>query len=283
MDIAPTGAGIGLRAPHVEAIAATRPVIGWLEVHAENYMDGGPARQTLERLRRDYPVSVHGVGVSLGSADGVDPAHLERLATLVDRIEPVLVSEHLSWSVVDGAYLNHLLPLPYTDQTLRVVSEQVARVQDRLRRRLLVENPSGYLRFHTSTMAEAEFLAALVARTGCGLLCDVNNLYVTCANLGGEPDDYLAALPASAVDEIHLAGHAANDADGQMILIDDHGSPVAPAVWAVYERALERFGPIPTLIEWDTNIPALGVLLGEAAAAARRLDAAERTRDAHAA
>jgi uncharacterized protein (UPF0276 family) len=284
MQTSPIGAGIGLRALHVEEITETRPAIGWLEVHAENYMmGGGPAPRALDRLRRDYPVSVHGVGLSLGSAAGVDVAHLERLARLVERVEPVLVSEHLSWSVVDGAYLNHLLPLPYTDETLGIVSQQVARAQDRLGRRLLVENPSGYLRFATSAMPEAEFLAALVARTGCGLLCDVNNIYVTCANLGGDADGYLATLPAAAIEEIHLAGHAVNDADGHPILIDDHGSPVAPAVWALYERALERFGPTPTLIEWDTDVPALGVLLSEAAAAARRLDAARRGRDADAA
>jgi len=196
---------------------------------------------------------------------------------------PALVSEHLSWSSVDGAYLNHLLPLPYTDETLAIVSAHVTRVQDRLGRQLLVENPSGYLRFAGSAMPEAEFLATLARRTGCGLLCDVNNLHVTCANLGGDPDAYLAALPPAAVGEIHLAGHAVNDADGHEILIDDHGSPVAPAVWSLYERALERFGPAPTLIEWDTAIPPLAVLLAEAAAAGRRLDAAGRERNARAA
>jgi len=278
------GSGIGLRAPHVDEIVATRPAVDWLEVHAENYMmAGGPALRALERLRHEYPLSIHGVGLSLGSADGLDVAHLERLARLVDRLEPALVSEHLSWSIVDGAYLNHLLPLPYTDETLAIVSAHVARVQDRLGRRLLVENPSGYLRFAGAEMPEAEFLATLARRAGCGLLCDVNNIHVTCANLGGDPDAYLAALPPAAVGEIHLAGHAVNDADGHEILIDDHGSPVAPAVWSLYERALERFGPAPTLIEWDTEIPPLAVLLAEAAGAGRRLGAAGRERDAHAA
>src|SRR5438128_8649103 len=191
----PAGCGIGLRAPHVAEILATRPGIAWLEVHAENYMGGGPAVRSLERLCADYPLSVHGVGLSLGSAEGLDAAHLERLARLVERVEPALVSEHLSWSITGGAYLNHLLPLPYTEEALAIVTAHVARVQERLRRRILVENPSGYLRFHHSTLAEAEFLAALGQRTGCGLLCDVNNIHVTCANLGGDPDAYLGALP----------------------------------------------------------------------------------------
>src|SRR5438477_2660456 len=269
----PAGCGIGLRAPHVTEVLERRPPIAWLEVHAENYMGGGPARRALERLRADYPVSVHGVGLSLGSADGLDAAHLERLARLVQRLEPALVSEHLSWSVSGGAYLNHLLPLPYTDETVAVVSDHVARVQERLGRAILVENPSGYLRFHEGTLSEAEFLTALVGRTGCGVLCDVNNIHVTCANLGGDADAYLAALPAEAIGEIHLAGHAVNDADGRAILIDDHGAPVAPPVWALYERALALFGARPTLIEWDTDVPPLGVLLGEAAEAARRLAA----------
>jgi len=268
-----SGTGIGLRSPHLDEILATRPAVGWLEVHAENYMGGGPALRGLERLRPDYPLSVHGVGLSLGSADGLDARHLERLARLVERLEPALVSEHLAWSVTGGAYLNHLLPLPYTEESLAVVSEHVERVQTRLGRRLLVENPSGYLRFRGAEIPEADFLAALVRRTGCGLLCDVNNIHVTCANLGGEPDEYLAALPADAIHEIHLAGHAVNDADGRLILIDDHGSPVAPPVWRLYERALARFGARPTLIEWDTDVPPLAVLLGEAAAAAQRLAA----------
>jgi len=277
-------AGIGLRSPHVEEMLATRPAVGWLEIHAENYMGGGPAVRALERLRSDYPVSVHGVGLSLGSADGLDAGHLERLARLVERLEPALVSEHLSWSTAGGAYLNHLLPLPYTEEALATVTAHVARVQERLRRRILVENPSGYLRFEHSTQEEAHFLAALVRETGCGLLCDVNNIHVTCANLGGEPDEYLGALPADAIGEIHLAGHAINDADGRAILIDDHGSPVAEPVWRLYERALARFGARPTLVEWDTDVPPLPTLLGEAAQAARRLDAVAREEhDVHAA
>jgi uncharacterized protein len=270
------GAGIGLRTPHVAEIEATRAPVGWLEIHAENYMGGGPALRRVERLRRDYPLSVHGVGLSLGSAGPLDAGHLERLARLVERLEPALVSEHLAWSTIGGAYLNHLLPLPYTDEALALVSEHVERVQERLERAIAVENPSGYLRFDGSTMSEAAFLVALVRRTGCGLLCDVNNIHVTCANLGGDPDEYLALLPPDAIAEIHLAGHAVNDADGRPILIDDHGSPVAPAVWRLYEHALARFGARPTLVEWDTDVPPLPVLLDEAAAAARRLAGVRR-------
>ena len=271
-SLAPSATGIGLRAPHVEEILATRPAIGWLEVHAENYMGGGPALRTLERLRVDYPLSVHGVGLSLGSAGGLDARHLERLARLVERLEPALVSEHLAWSASGGVYLNHLLPLPCTTETLALVAEHVERVQARLGRPILVENPSGYLRFHHSPIPEAEFLAALARRTGCGLLCDVNNIHVTCANLGGDAGAYLAALPAEAIGEIHLAGHAANDADGRTVLIDDHGSRVAEPVWRLYEQALARFGPRPTLVEWDTDLPPLATLLDEAARAARYLD-----------
>jgi hypothetical protein len=266
-----SGCGIGLRSPHVQQVEAQRPAIPWLEVHAENYMGGGPAVRSLERLRADYPLSVHGVGLSLGSAEGIDAAHLDRLVRLVDRLEPALVSEHLSWSVSADVYLNHLLPLPYTDETLDVLADNVGRAQDRLGRRLLIENPSGYLRFHRSPIAEPEFLNALASRTGCGVLCDVNNVYVTCANLGGDATAWLDALDAATVGEIHLAGHAVNDADGHTVLIDDHGSPVAPAVWALFEHALQRFGARPTLIEWDTDVPPLDVLLDEAAKAQRRL------------
>jgi uncharacterized protein (UPF0276 family) len=269
------GSGIGLRPAHVAEILATRPAIGWLEVHAENYMGGGPALRALQRIRADYPLSIHGVGLSLGTAEGLGAGHLERLASLVDRLEPALVSEHLSWSLAGGVYLNHLLPLPYTSESLAVVSEHVDRVQDRLRRRLLVENPSSYLRFHDSPIPEPDFLNALARRTGCGLLCDVNNVYVSCANLRGDPVAYLDALEPRAVAEVHLAGHAVNDADGHRILIDDHGSRVAPAVWRLYTRAIARFGVVPTLIEWDTDVPTLAVLLGEAATASAALRTAE--------
>ena len=270
----PARAGIGLRAPHVGELLARRPAVPWLEVHPENYMSGGPALASLKTVRREYPVSLHGVGLSLGTAGDIDARHLSRLRSLVDRVEPSLVSEHLSWSTAGGAYLNHLLPLPYTDESLDVVAGHIHEVQDTLGRRILVENPSSYLRFRHSSMAEPHFLAELVRRTGCGLLCDVNNIYVSAWNLGFDAESYLDALPVSAIGEIHLAGHLANDADGQTILIDDHGSRVAAPVWKLYQRALARFGPVPTLIEWDIDIPELSVLLGEAAVADRRLEEA---------
>ena len=274
-------AGIGLRAPHVGELLATRPAVPWLEVHPENYMMGGAALASLETARRDYPISFHGVGLSLGSAGEIDRRHLERLKTLVDRIEPCLVSEHLSWSTSGGAYLNHLLPLPYTNETLAVVASHIHEVQETLGQSILIENPSSYLRFRHSTIPEPEFLAELARRTGCGLLCDVNNIYVTAWNLGLDAIAYLGALPTATVGEMHLAGHARNDADGQTILIDDHGSRVAPPVWTLYHEALQRFGAVPTLVEWDTDIPELSVLLAEACTADGLLEAA-RTRGGHA-
>jgi uncharacterized protein (UPF0276 family) len=256
--------GVGLRAPHAAEILATRPAIGWLELHPENYFANGPALAQLDAIARDHRLSVHGVGLSLGSADGVDRRHLARLRALVERLAPFLVSEHLSWSVNGGVYLSDLLPLPLTEEALGVVVSNVARAQDALRRRILVENPSAYLRFRHSTIAEPEFLAALAERTGCGLLCDVNNIFVSAANLGCDAEAWLDAVPAGAVSEIHLAGHAEATRDGLRLLIDDHGSPVAPPVWALYARALRRFGPVPSLIEWDKNLPPLAVLLDEA-------------------
>jgi len=272
----PARAGIGLRAPHVAEVLAERPPIAWLEVHAENYMGGGPAVRALELVRAHYPLSVHGVGLSLGSADGLDAGHLDRLRRLVDRLEPARVSEHLSWSTSGGAYLNHLLPLPLTPESLTTMVQHVDHAQERLGRQILIENPSSYLRFAHSTIPEPVFLAELARRTGCGVLCDVNNLYVSQKNIGLDPLRYLATLPQAVVGEIHLAGHAVNDADGHAVLIDDHGSPVANAVWRLYVQALQRFGPVPTAIEWDTNLPALDVLLGEAAEAERLLERVAR-------
>ena len=261
--------GIGFRALHYAKIVATRPAVGCLEVHAENYMGGGPALRQLETLRCDWPISLHGVGMSLGSAGGVDDAHLERFAALVERIEPSAISEHLAWSVSGGTYLNDLLPLPYTEESLAIMAANVIRLQDRLGRQVLIENPSAYLRFVHSTIPEPQFLTELVRRTGCGLLFDVNNVYVTCQNLGGDPRTWIEALPVEAVQELHLAGHCTNDADGVRILIDDHGSRVAPAVWELYERSVRCFPGAATLIEWDSNLPSLPVLLAEAAEADR--------------
>jgi uncharacterized protein (UPF0276 family) len=254
--------GIGLRLPHVLEIAATRPAIGFLEVHAENYMAETPALDRLLELRRDYPLSLHGVALSLGSAEELDHGHLDRFKALIARIEPMLVSEHLAWSAIGGAYLNDLLPLPYTEASLGLFCRHVEEAQERLGRRLLIENPSAYLRYPHSTIPEAEFITEVAGRTGCGILCDVNNIHVSAWNFGFDPIGYLETLPIEAIGEIHLAGHhAAEDVD---ILIDDHGSRVAKPVWELHAAALRRFGPMPTLIEWDTKLPALEVLLDEA-------------------
>jgi uncharacterized protein (UPF0276 family) len=275
-QLEPTSRGVGLRAPHVAEVLSRHPAVDWLEVHAENYMGGGPSLRALEAIRGQYPVAIHGVGLSLGSVEGVDEHHLARLAALVERIQPALVSEHLSWSTVHGTYLNHLLPLPYTEETLAVVIAGVGRVQDVLGRRLLVENPSSYLSFAHGSMSEPEFLNELARRSGCGVLCDVNNVYVAGRNLGHDPAAWLDALDPTTVGEIHLAGHAVNDADGQPILIDDHGSRVSEDVWRLYARALARFGPAPTLVEWDTALPPLDVLLEETARAGELLIATRR-------
>jgi uncharacterized protein (UPF0276 family) len=267
----------------VAELSAARPAVPWLEVHPENYMGGGAALAALEAIRRDYPVSFHSVGLSLGTAGPLDRRHLARLVALVERIEPCLVSEHLSWSRAGGAYLNHLLPLPYTEETLGVVAAHIDEMQEALGRPVLIENPSSYLRFRHSTIGEPAFLAELVRRTGCGILCDVNNVYVSARNLGFDPAAYLDALPARAIAEIHLAGHAENDADGRVLLIDDHGSPVAGAVWDLFRRAIRRVGRVPTLIEWDTDVPELSVLLAEARTAEAVLTAAQEAGRARAA
>jgi hypothetical protein len=280
----PTKAGIGLRFPHHQAVLDTRPEAAWFEAHIENYMGGGTSLRYLETIRRDYPLSLHGVGLSLGSAEEIDAAHLERVRRVVERIEPGLVSEHLSWSVVGGAYLADLLPLPMTEEALTVVCRHVDQAQAGLNRRLLIENPSTYLRFRHSTIPEWEFLSRVAERTGCGILCDVNNIYVSACNHGWDAATYLAALPPTAVGEIHLAGHAVKELDaGKTLRIDDHGSRVTPAVWALYAEALVTFGPVPTLIEWDTDVPPLEVLLEEATRASGVLEEAEREHAAAAA
>jgi len=261
--------GIGLRAPHIAELLATRPALSFLEVHSENFMGGGPALRQLEAVRALYPLSLHGVGLSLGSAEGIDGDHLAHLKALADRIEPALVSEHLSWSVSGGVYLNDLLPLPLTEESLAVVCRNVETMQETLGRRVLVENPSSYLRYRHSTIPEPEFLAELARRSGCGLLCDVNNIYVTAENFRLDAEAYLDALPAAAVGEMHLAGHFRDERRGRTLLIDDHGAPVADAVWDLYVHAVRRFGDAPSLIEWDSKLPALDVLLAEA----RRADA----------
>lgn len=260
-------AGIGLRSPHLAEIVRDRPAIGFLEIHAENYLAGSPALEAVESLRADYALSIHAVGLSLGSVDGLDEAHLARVASLVKRLEPALVSDHLAWSSFDGRYFNDLLPLPYTEEALAVVVRNVQRLQEALGRAVSVENPSCYLAFAQSTMSEPEFLAELSRRSGCGLLLDVNNIAVTAHNLGLAASDWLA-LPGEAITQYHLAGHAVNDADGEPVLIDDHGSRVSEGVWTLFAEVVGRFGHRPTLVEWDTDLPALPVLLEEAARAA---------------
>jgi len=256
---------------HHDAVRDERPAVAWLEVHTENHMGGGRSLAQLEAIRRDYPIALHGVSLSPGSAQGLDAAHLARIRELARRIEPGLVSEHLSWSIVDGVYLADLLPLPLTEEALTVVARNVEAAQEALGRQILVENPSSYLQFTHSTIPEWEFIAALAKRTGCGILCDVNNIFVSAANHGWDASTYLAALPAEAVGEIHLAGHAVRSSSSGTLRIDDHGSRVAPEVWTLYREALARFGGVPTLIEWDKDVPALAVLVEEAHTAARHL------------
>ena len=273
----PAAAGVGLRFPHHGAALEPTPGVGWLEVHPENYLDDAGARVHLLRVREQRPLSLHAVGLSLGSADGVSAATLQRLRGLVGLVEPGLVSDHLSFSTVGGSYLPDLFPLPYTDEAFAVVAANVVQSQEVLGRRLLLENPSVYLSAAAVDLGEAEFLAALVRRTGCGVLLDVNNIYVTASNTGQKPEALLAAylehLPSGAVGELHLAGHAMLPLRaGGNVLIDDHGSRVCPAVWELYRQALAVLGPVPTLVEWDTAVPAWEVLAGEAQQAQGWLD-----------
>jgi uncharacterized protein (UPF0276 family) len=261
----PARAGIGLRSSHHASIPRDRPDVGWLEAHTENYFQaGGPAVRALERCRASYPLSLHGVGLGLGSADPIDREHLRRVRDAVRRFEPALVSEHACWSHVDGEHFNDLLPLPYTEAAVEHLAARIREVQDFLGRQLLVENLSAYVAFAESQLSEGAFLAAVVERSGCGLLLDVNNAYVNAANLGLDVEAFFDELPVHAVQEIHLAGHARRRIGEHELLIDDHGSAVCAAVWALYERALRRFGPVPTLIEWDTEVPGLATLVAEA-------------------
>lgn len=261
----PARAGIGLRAEHYDAVLEDRPPVGWLEVHSENYFGaGGKPLDYLERIRARYPLSLHGVGLSIGSTDPLDRQHLAKLKELIRRFEPALVSEHLSWSSVGGRYFNDLLPLPYTEEALDHMIARVVQVQDVLGRQILIENPSSYLQYVESAIPEWEFLVELAERTGCGVLLDVNNIYVSACNHGFDATTYLQAVPRHIVREIHLAGFTVNRVDDGEILIDTHNQPVWPPVWALYRQAVQRFGRIPTLIEWDTDLPELTVLVDEA-------------------
>lgn len=261
--------GIGLRAPHFEALAGRRPALGFLEVHAENFFgDGGPALAALESFRRDYPVSLHGVGLSLGSAGALDDAHLARLAALARRIDPFLVSEHLSWSHAGGRHANDLLPLPFTTEAIEQVVAHVQQVQERLGRRILVENVSAYVAWPEDEMPEWAFVNEVARRAGCGVLLDVNNVWVNAANHGFDALRYLRSIDAASVGEMHLAGHERVEG----LLVDTHGAPVSREVWSLYAQALEHLGARPTLVEWDTALPPLDTLLGEARLAAGAIE-----------
>lgn len=258
--------GIGLRAPHHQDIIETLPAIGWLEVHSENFFHlDAPHFQDLLILRDQYPVTLHGVGLSLGSADGLDETHIEKLKQLAERVEPAVISEHVSWSSINRVSVPDLLPVPLTFEALDVLSQNIDHLQNRLGRTVLVENPSSYLTFKERDMDEAAFLTALCNRTGCGLLLDINNIHVSARNTDFDAGEYLQSIPPALIGEIHLAGYQANTVDDiAEIYIDAHNQPVHPPVWELYEAALNIFGDKPTLIEWDNDLPPLQVLLEEA-------------------
>lgn len=257
--------GIGLRAPHIDAVLAERPNVGFLEVHTENYFGGGAKLKRLERLRHDYPLSFHGVGLSLGRADDLDADHLDKLCGLVDRYQPALVSEHLSWSGHGRRYAPDLLPLPYCDETVEHLVRHIEQAQTALQRTILIENPSHYLAFEAANLSEPDVLREVAKRTGCSILLDVNNIVVSAHNLGFAPQDYVGALCDDLpIGEIHLAGHTRIIMDDEALLIDTHGAPVGAETWSLYASVLQRFGDVATLIEWDADIPALAVLIAEA-------------------
>jgi uncharacterized protein len=268
----PNRSGVGLKPEHIDEILRNRPALGFFEIHAENYMGaGGPPHRRLEAIRALYPLSLHGVGLSIGSPKPLDREHLGRLAALAARYQPGLFSEHLAWSSHDEGYLNDLLPLPYTPETLATVCEHVDQVQEALGRRMLLENPSTYVVFEESTISETDFIREVATRTGCGLLLDVSNVLVSATNHGFDALAYLDAFPLDHVGEIHLAGFAeARDDSGHLVLIDAHDSPAPDRVWDLYGTVINRRGQIPTLVEWDNDVPAWPVLLGEA----RRAEAA---------
>ncbi len=276
-----SGVGIGLKPQHYQEILETRPGFGWFEVHAENYMgQGGAPHYYLGEIARQYPLSFHGVGLSIGGVEPLDKAHLQRLKILNDRYHPALFSEHLAWSGHGGKFLNDLLPLPYTKQTLASVCDHISQLQDVLGRQILLENPSTYICYADNSFSEPDFLAELSGKTGCGLLLDINNVYVSAENNGFDPRSFIDDFALSAVKEIHLAGHAvehhqAKGGERQVLRIDDHGSPVCPDVWQLYQYTLSRAGAVPTLIERDNNIPPLAELVAEAGVAASFLKQGE--------
>ena len=269
-DALPDAPGVGYKPQHFRDILDNAGSVAWLEIHAENYMgDGGRPIAQLRHLRERFPLSVHGVGLSIGGEGRLDPDHIARLRRLVSWTDPASFSEHLAWSTHESAFLNDLLPLPYTQATLTRVSDHIDEVQEALGRRMLLENPSSYLAFEESTLAETEFLTEVARRTGCGLLLDVNNVFVSATNLGTDPVNYIDAFPLDLVGEIHLGGHDEDEDDhGAPLLIDSHGREVADPVWTLYEYTIRKAGPRPTLIEWDNDVPHWPVLEAEAARAA---------------
>ena len=264
----PCVAGIGLRAPHYSEVLQTLPKLGWVEVHNENFFGGGAPLRTLLKVREHYPVSLHGVGMGLGSTTALNEDHLAAVQRLCEVVQPAAISEHLCWNSAGGMVINDLLPFPYTREALTHVARRVEQVQERLGQQLLVENLSSYLSFSHSEMTEGEFLAELTRRTGCGILFDVENLYVNVRNLGVDAEAFIKTIPAEAVQEYHLAGYSVRDG----CLVDTHNHPIYPEVWELYEYVLQHIGPRPTLIEWDTDIPALSVLRGEAEKAQQRME-----------
>ncbi|MBP8930847.1 MAG: DUF692 domain-containing protein [Paracoccus sp.] len=273
MTALPAAPGLGFKPEHFPAIRETRPALGFFEIHAENYMGaGGPPHRQLTALRQDYAISLHGVGLSIGGPGRLDADHLARLRALVDRYQPESFSEHLAWSSHGAEYLNDLLPLPYTPETLNIVCDHIDEVQDRLGRRMLLENPATYVLFEQSTLTETDFLTRIARRTGCGLLLDINNVFVSTTNHRTDARAYLADFPLAEVGEIHLGGHAEEELPSGPLLIDDHGSPVADPVWVLYAETVARAGALPTLIEWDNDVPPFAELLAEARRAAGILD-----------
>lgn len=271
MTGAPLRTGIGLRAIHHEEVVARGADVGWFEAHSENYFGrGGMPRRQLAKVRERFPVSLHGVGLSMGSTDPLDEIHLGEIVQLAREIDPLFVSEHLSWGSVGGRFTNDLLPLPYTEEALHHMINRVSQVQNAIGREMLIENVSSYLQFTHSQIDEWDFLATLSQESGCFLLLDVNNVYVSAMNHGFDPLHYLHRIPPGRVREIHLAGHTIQTIGGREIRIDTHDAPVCEAVWALYSAALDRFGPVPTLIEWDSNIPSLDRLAAEAHQADQR-------------
>lgn len=261
----PARAGIGLRAEHHAEVLRNLPDVGWLEVHSENHFaPAGAAHSALDAIRAHYPISLHGVGLSLGATDPLDREHLAQLRQTIARYEPRLVSEHLCWGVAGGRHTNDLLPLPYTREALRHVVSRVTEVQENLGRRILIENVSSYVAFRDSQMAEWDFLAALAREAGCGILLDVNNIYVSSRNHDFDARHYLAAMPPGSIEEIHLAGHSTRMLDGHELLVDTHDARVCGDVWKLYADTVAQFGRVPALIEWDTDLPGLEVLVDEA-------------------